>query len=69
VKELVERISAHTQLPGIPIVVTGGGAAWLLTPELFLGRSVFHEPDLVHVGLAHAAIDAWAGAGGARGGS
>jgi pantothenate kinase type III len=57
VRELVERLGAEAGEPSLPVVVSGGAAAWVLDPPLFVGREVQHEPDLVHFGLLHAALD------------
>jgi type III pantothenate kinase len=57
VRELVERIGAEAGERALPVVVTGGGAAWVLQPPLFVERDVLHEPELVHLGMLHAALD------------
>lgn len=57
VRELVERLGAEAGEPSLPVVVSGGAASWVLDPPLFVGREVRHEPDLVHFGLLHAALD------------
>jgi len=57
-RELAARIEAQAQLGELPVVLTGGAAPLLLTPGLFAGRQVRHEPELVHLGLLHAAWDA-----------
>ncbi len=57
VRELVERLGAEAGEPTLPVVVTGGAASWVLDPPLFLGREVRFEPELVHFGLLHAALD------------
>lgn len=68
-RELVERIGAEARIGKAPIVVTGGAAEYLLQPELFEGREVHALPELVHVGLLEAALDAVLGAGRPRGGA
>jgi pantothenate kinase type III len=57
VRELVERIGAEAGERALPVVVTGGAAAWVLQPPLFAERDVLHEPELVHLGMLHAALD------------
>ncbi len=58
VLELARRMSS--ELGGsVPIVVSGGAAALLLEPRLLEG-DVQHEPELVHLGLLAALLDAGA---------
>ncbi len=49
-RELVRRIAAEAELPGAPIVLTGGARAVLLEPEPFVPDPLVRE-DLVHLGL------------------
>lgn len=67
--ELVQRLASQAPGAALELVVTGGAARWLLEPELFQGRAPLHEPDLVHLGLAHAALDARAQRAAPRGGA
>lgn len=56
VLELARRMS--TELGGVvPIVISGGAAPLLLEPRLLEGE-VQHEPELVHLGLLAALLDA-----------
>ncbi|MBL8804264.1 MAG: type III pantothenate kinase [Planctomycetes bacterium] len=57
-RELATRIELEAQCGALPIVLTGGAAPLLLAPGLFGARPVRHEPELVHLGLLHAAWDA-----------
>lgn len=57
VRELVERALEELEQADLALVVTGGAAPWILDPPLFPGRVLVHDPDLVHSGLAHAALD------------
>lgn len=57
-RELAARIESEAQLGELPVALTGGAAPLLLTPGLFGARRVRHEPELVHLGLLHAALDA-----------
>ncbi len=66
--ELVARMALAAGDARPELVITGGAAGLLLEPELFRGRAPIHAPDLVHIGLAHAALDAHAGATRQRGG-
>ncbi len=66
-RELVQRLASECAGAPLELVITGGAASWLLEPELFVGRSPIHEPDLVHLGLAHAALDARAANSSPRG--
>lgn len=66
-RELVQRLVSECAGAPLELVITGGAAPWLLEPELFVGRSPIHEPDLVHLGLAHAALDARAASASLRG--
>ena len=54
-RELVRRVGEEAQLDGATVVVTGGDASFLADTELFAGREVRVEPDLVHRGL----LGAW----------
>lgn len=56
--ELVERVARGARVELLQLVVTGGAASWLLEPRLFNRPVPLLEPDLVHLGLAHAALDA-----------
>ncbi len=58
VLELAGRMSSELG-DAVPIVVSGGAAALLLEPRLLEG-DVRHEPELVHLGLLAAWLDAGA---------
>lgn len=57
VRELVDRAGEQMGDRELALVVTGGAASWLLDPPLFGERAVLLDPDLVHRGLAHAALE------------
>lgn len=54
-RELVQRISLEADLLDAPALLTGGAAPFLSDEELFPGRVLRVEPDLVHLGLLAAA--------------
>lgn len=54
-RELVRRISIEAGLESAPLVLTGGARSFLLEPGLFGARELAVEPELVHLGLLHAA--------------
>jgi len=57
-RELVQRIGAEAGLSAAPLVLTGGARAFLELPGLFGARVARVEPELVHLGLLHAAAAA-----------
>ncbi len=52
-RELAQRVAGEAEIPGAPLLITGGAAAFLFEPPLFAAAR--HEPDLVHRGLLAAA--------------
>jgi pantothenate kinase type III len=55
---LVEAIWSEAALGEVPVVLTGGAREFLLEPRPFTTRACVVEPDLVHLGLLHALLDA-----------
>jgi len=57
-RELLDGVSHEADLEDAPVVLTGGARAFLLLPRPFTSREIVRLPDVVHLGLLAAGLDA-----------